>query len=122
MTVMPRASACPLWQKTKQLLGEVYVLRTDTPVNAHAELAAALRRTSVSIASAVAKSHCATPSADRTNRLRGADDSLQQLRTYLFLAQSVYGAGEDAHDCLNTVSDIRRMLRASISMEVMDHA
>ena len=122
MTAMPIASTCPLWQKITQLLGEIYVLRAETPVKAHAELAAALRYTSASIASAIGKHHCAPPSSDRTNRLRGADDSLQQLRTYVFLAQSVYGAGEDAHDCLSTVSDIRRMLRASISMEVMDHA
>ena len=122
MTAMSTASICPLWQKIKQLLGEIYVLRSETPVKAHAELAASLRRTSVSIASAVANTHCAPPSADRTSRLRSADDSLQQLRAYVFLAQSIYGAGENAHDCLNTVSKIRKMLRASISMEVMDHA
>ena len=105
-----------VWQKSMDLLEEVYRLIKLLPREETYALADQMRRAATSIPSNIAEGHGRNSNKEFANFLNIARDSLSELRTQLRICHRLkYFSESDSEKALNLCEEVYKILNAFIS-------
>ena len=104
-----------VWQKSMDLVIEVYDLITKLPSNEKYELSSQMRRAAVSIPSNIAEGHGRNSSQEFCHFLGIARGSACELETQLLVAKKVlYLSEDDVQKANSLIDEVIRMITAMI--------
>jgi len=96
-----------VWQKSHNLVLDIYRLSDDFPQREIYSLTSQLRRAAISIPANIAEGYKKTGIADKLRFLNIARGSLEEVRYYLILAQDLrYAKTDDMSDKLDEVGKL----------------
>lgn len=102
-----------VWQKSMDLVDEIYTLTRQFPVNERLGLISQIRRAAVSVPSNLAEGHSRGSRRDYTQFVSIAKGSLMELQTQLLIAmRQEFCAKSDVQNALRSLGEIERMLTA----------
>jgi four helix bundle protein len=103
-----------VWQRSMQLVKEVYKITKNFPRNEEFALSNQLRRAAVSIPSNLAEGSKRGTPKDFLQFLRVANGSLAELETQLLVAKDEYSQ-IDYSECMTLPDEVQRMLTSLMS-------
>lgn len=104
-----------VWQKSMDLVVEIYNLITKLPSNEKYELSSQMRRAAVSIPSNIAEGHGRNSSQEFCHFLGIARGSACELETQLLVAKKVlYLSEDDVQKANSLIDEVIRMITAMI--------
>ncbi len=107
--------ALKVWQKSVDLVTEIYRITESFPKNEIFGLTQQLRRASVSIPSNIAEGHSRRSTLDYIQFLKIARGSLAELETQILISYNLNFFNQEQYDILNQkIIEIAKMLNALI--------
>jgi len=104
-----------VWQKSMQLVTEVYTITRDFPKEEQYGLTAQIRRSAVSVPSNIAEGYGRKSTHDYIRFLQIACGSLYELQTQLEISVNLkYMAGENSESIVTLLNKIERTLNSMI--------
>lgn len=104
-----------VWQKSIQLVKEIYILTNNFPKNELFGLTSQMRRASVSIPSNIAEGRCRSIRKDFANFLRNAFASGAELETQIIISKELPHTKNNNYQLIDKLLDeIMRMLNIMI--------
>ena len=103
------------WQKSMNLVDEVYALTNDFPKREVYSLTSQIRRCAISVPSNIAEGYGRGSTKSYINFLRIARGSLLELETQIIICQELeFISGEQTSTILNLILEENKMLNALI--------
>lgn len=102
-----------VWQRSRELVKDVYLISRTFPAEEKYGLTNQLRRAAVSVPSNIAEGHSRCGTKDYIHFLSIAIGSLAEIETQLILSVDLdFCKTEDIANCFHTIEELQRMLHA----------
>ena len=101
-----------VWQRSIQVVKEVYRLTKSLPESERYGLVNQIRRAAISVPANIAEGKKRKTKKDFLQFLRIADGSAAELETQLFLCRDLYSI--DISECISLLTEVSKMLRVII--------